>query len=118
MASAPDWMYARRSCVTGKRASDHLRDVGVTARETVDATKVRYGPAEALGLLTKVETLIVAKGTKHEVFDLKAARPDDETLLARMIGPTGNLRAPTIILGPVMVVGYTGDAYHAAVGTP
>lgn len=61
--------------------------------ETVNATKVRYGEANALTLLDGIDTLITAKGKKVETFDLKNDKPDDATLLARMMGPTGNLRA-------------------------
>ena len=45
--------------------------------ETVDATKTRYGEAEALALLDGIDTLIAAKGKKVETFDLKNDRPDD-----------------------------------------
>jgi len=45
-------------------------------------------------------------------FDMPANAPDDETLLAAMLGPTGNLRAPTIRRGRVLIVGFNEDAYR------
>ena len=80
--------------------------------ETVDATKTRIGPADALKLLAGMTTLVAARGKKVEVFDLKKGRPDDTELLARMIGPTGNLRAPTMRVGKTLVVGFNEDAYR------
>lgn len=85
-------------------------------KETVDATKTRIGRDEALELLDGVEKLIAAKGKKVEVFDLKTDRPDDETLLARLIGPTGNLRAPTARIGKTLLVGFNEDAYRQILG--
>jgi hypothetical protein len=84
--------------------------------ETVNATKVRYGEDDALKLLHGIEKLIVAKGKKLVVFDLKGDRPADETLLAHLMGPTGNLRAPTARIGKVLMVGFNGDTYRELFG--
>ena len=46
------------------------------------------------------------------MFDLVNGRPDDEVLLARLIGPTGNLRAPTARFGTTLVVGFNEEAYE------
>ncbi|HEY1189331.1 MAG TPA: ArsC family (seleno)protein, partial [Gemmata sp.] len=93
------------------KAQGFLGSKSVTIVETVNATKVRYGEAEALALLGGVDTLIAAKGKKVETFDLKGDRPDDSTLLARMMGPTGNLRAPTARVGRTLVIGFNEAAY-------
>ncbi len=79
--------------------------------ETVNATKIRYDETEALALLDGIDTLVATKGKKVETFDLKNDRPDDATLLARMMGPTGNLRAPTARVGRTLVVGFNEDVY-------
>ena len=85
--------------------------------ETVNATKVRYDADDALALLDGVDTLIAAKGKKVETFDLKNDRPDDATLLARLMGPTGNLRAPTARVGRTLVVGFNEDVYAQVLGS-
>jgi arsenate reductase-like glutaredoxin family protein len=79
--------------------------------ETVNATKTRYSEAEALSLLDGIDTLIATKGKKVEIFDLKKDRPDDAALLARLMGPTGNLRAPTACIGRTLVVGFNPEVY-------
>ena len=84
--------------------------------ETVDAGKKRFSEDEALSLLTGIDTLIAAKGKKVETFDLKNDRPDDATLLARMMGPTGNLRAPTARVGRTLVVGFNPEVYAQVLG--
>ncbi len=83
----------------------------MTVVETVNATKTRYDADDALALLDGIDTLIAAKGKKVETFDLKNDRPDDATLLARMMGPTGNLRAPTARVGRTLVVGFNEEVY-------
>ncbi|MBN9520495.1 hypothetical protein J0H58_18540 [bacterium] len=88
----------------------------MTAAETVDATKTRIGPDEALALLGGVTKLVAAKGKKLEVFDLKADRPADDELLARLMGPTGNLRAPTARVGKTLMVGFSEEAYKQVFG--
>ena len=88
----------------------------MTVAETVDAGKKRFSEDEALSLLTGIDTLIAAKGKKVETFDLKNDRPDDATLLARMMGPTGNLRAPTARVGRTLVVGFNPEVYAQVLG--
>lgn len=43
--------------------------------------------------------------------DLKKEAPDDATLLALLLGPTGNLRAPTIRVGRTLMVGFDEVEY-------
>jgi arsenate reductase-like glutaredoxin family protein len=59
-----------------------------------------------------MNTLLVAKGKKVTRIDLKKERPDDATLTSLMLGPTGNLRAPTIKVGKAVVVGFNGEVFE------
>lgn len=54
---------------------------------------------------------MVARGKKVQTFDMKQAPPDDDTLAAALLGPTGNLRAPTLRLGGTLLVGFGDEAY-------
>ena len=62
-------------------------------------------------LLKGVNTLIVAKGKSVVELDLKHETPDNATLLALLLGPTGNLRAPTARVGKTLLVGFNESAY-------
>jgi arsenate reductase-like glutaredoxin family protein len=57
--------------------------------------------------------LVVAKGKKQLEFDLKTDRPDDAELVAAMTGPTGNLRAPSLVVGKTVIVGFNADLYES-----
>jgi arsenate reductase-like glutaredoxin family protein len=100
--------------MTCKNAQGFLGPIGTPVTETVDATKTRMDRDAALQLLDGVNKLVAAKGKKIEVFDLTTDRPDDEALLARLMGPTGNLRAPTARVGTTLVVGFNEEAYRQA----
>ena len=78
----------------------------------VDANKNKQGKAEALALAKSASTIHVSRGKKTVTFDMKNDAPDDETLLAHLLGPTGNLRAPTIKKGKTLYVGFSADAYQ------
>lgn len=54
---------------------------------------------------------MAARGKKIVTFDMKNNPPDDDTLLAHILGPSGNLRAPTIRKGKTLLVGFSEDAY-------
>jgi hypothetical protein len=54
------------------------------------------------------------KGKKVVVFDLEEAQPDDEVLLSHLMGPTGNLRAPTARVGATLLVGFNKPVYEEA----
>ena len=52
---------------------------------------------------------------KHVVtFDMKTDPPDDDTLAAAILGPTGNLKAPTLRIGDTLLVGFNEEAYKTA----
>jgi hypothetical protein len=76
--------------------------------ETVDAGTTKLGPADALKLVGTVDKLVAARGKSVVTFDLKSDRPADDALLAHLIGPTGNLRAPTARVGKTLLVGFHG----------
>jgi hypothetical protein len=81
----------------------------------VDATKVRKGREAALELAKSAGKVVVAKGKKVLTFDMSAPPGDDE-LAAAMLGPTGNLKAPTLRVGPTLLVGFGEAAYEAVLG--
>jgi len=49
---------------------------------------------------------------------MRSAPPDDDTLAAHLLGPTGNLKAPTLRLGQTLLVGFGEPAYRQVLGAP
>ena len=62
-------------------------------------------------LASQVSKVTIAKGKKVVTFSMGKDRPEDDTLLAHMLGPTGNLRAPVIRKGKKLFVGFNEEAY-------
>jgi arsenate reductase-like glutaredoxin family protein len=79
--------------------------------DTTDATKVRKGRDEALALAKTAGKILVAKGKNVVAIDMKDA-PDDDTLAGLLLGPSGNLRAPTLRKGKTLYVGFSEEAYR------
>lgn len=85
--------------------------------ETVPASrKLQAGDARAL--LDGAARLIAMKGKAVQEFDLggglDAAAMDEA--VAAMLGPTGNLRAPTIRSGGTLLVGYNEEVFKRQFG--
>jgi hypothetical protein len=68
-------------------------------------------------LVKGIKTLIVANRGKVSRVDLKSERPDDDALAGMLLGPTGNLRAPTVKVGTTMLVGFDAKMYEAQFGS-
>jgi len=73
------------------------------------------GKVEALKLAQDVNELYVMKGSKIVHVDLKKDKPDSDTLAGMLLGPTGNLRAPTLKVGKTLLVGFSEEAYSKVV---
>lgn len=67
------------------------------------------GEAEARALLKKVDVLYAAKGKKVVRVEVKKS---GEEAVALMMGPTGNLRAPTLVVGKTLLVGFDAGTYE------
>ena len=83
--------------------------------EVVDAARRRIGRDEALALARAADRVISGKGKKVVVFDITKAPPDDE-LAATLLGPSGNLKAPTLRVGRTLLVGFSEAAYREVFG--
>jgi hypothetical protein len=84
----------------------------VLVAETANASKERRGRDQALALSKIVDRIVAAKGKKIVEFDMKGNPPDESTLLAHLLGPTGNLRAPTARMGRTLIVGFNPEVYE------
>ena len=67
------------------------------------ARKEPFTDKEVRELLTKVKTVVIAKGKKANHFEGNKVKPAD------LKGPTGNYRAPIVLKGKTLVVGFSPD---------
>jgi arsenate reductase-like glutaredoxin family protein len=98
-----------------KKAQGFLEQNELTVGTKVDAGKEKRGRDAALALAKSVARVLVGKGKKVVAIDMKAP-PDDDTLAGLLLGPTGNLKAPTLRKGNLLLVGFSEEAYRQVFG--
>ena len=79
--------------------------------ETIPASR-KLQREDAAELLAKAKTMVVSKGKKVTEF-AGGSKATNEALDA-MLGSTGNLRAPTAVVGKHIIVGFNEDTYSDA----
>lgn len=82
----------------------------------VDAKKQRLGAKEALALARAANEIVVSRGKKTVRVDMRKSPPADAALLELLLGPTGNLRAPTVRRGKTLLVGFDAESYRRVLG--
>ena len=80
--------------------------------EVVPASR-KLARKEAAGLAVQASRIIVAKGKKVTEFAGGKAGKD---VVEAMLGPTGNLRAPTIRKGKTVLVGFNREVFEKVFG--
>jgi hypothetical protein len=83
----------------------------------VDARKQRYGEADLKELFGGARRIVAARGKQSVVFDVKKqGLPPRAELAKATLGPSGNLRAPTLRLGDDFLVGFGEEAWDEYFG--
>lgn len=82
----------------------------------MDARKTRYGKGDLAGFFKGATKIIAARGKKTVVFDMLKAPPTPAELAAAVLGPSGNLRAPTLKMGNTFLVGFGQPAFEEMFG--
>jgi hypothetical protein len=84
----------------------------VQVGQQVDARKATITGDAALALLEDVDEVYAARGRRVVHVDLRRDRPDRQALRDLLLGPTGNLRAPTLRAGRTLLVGFDEATYQ------
>ena len=79
---------------------------GIVPKEIVPASG-RLGEETAAALAASASRIVVSKGKKS----IELPGGADAETVAAMLGPTGNLRAPTVRTGKTDLVGYEESAW-------
>lgn len=77
----------------------------------MDARKTTLKEREALALAAQADEIYASKGKQVVHLDLRKDTPDKATLLGLLLGPTGNLRAPTLRKDRTLIVGFDEATY-------
>jgi arsenate reductase-like glutaredoxin family protein len=88
----------------------------VAVAAQTDAKKATIKGDAALAVLEGVDEIYAAKGKLVVRVDLKRGKPSRAELLGVLLGPTGNLRAPTLRKGRTLIVGFDEATYQRLLG--
>ena len=75
----------------------------------VDARKQKIDADAAWELLRQAESITVAKGKDVQAFNPRS--DDKEDILKHAMGPSGNLRAPTLRVKDTFIIGFNKNFY-------
>jgi arsenate reductase-like glutaredoxin family protein len=81
----------------------------IEPKEIVSASK-KLGREDASAMAKAASKLVVSKGKKLSEF--KTAGAVSKEAVDAMLGPTGNLRAPTMRVGKTILVGFNEEAFE------
>ena len=74
----------------------------------------KLGRKDAAALAKAATTVVVAKGKK--ITEFKPGGKASAEIVDAMLGPTGNLRAPTLRRGKTVLVGFNDELFAAKLG--
>ena len=86
---------------------------GIEPKEVVPASR-KLSRKDAAAIAKQASLVVVAKGKK--VSEFKPGGKAGKELVDAMLGPTGNLRAPTIRAGKTVLVGFNEDVFADRLG--
>jgi arsenate reductase-like glutaredoxin family protein len=89
-----------------------MEERSVEIKETIPASR-KLGEDTARDLVASAKTVTIAKGKKLDVYSGGTA---SDEVVPKMLGSTGNLRAPTITVGDRVVVGFNEAVYREIFG--
>ena len=90
-----------------------MDDHSIEPKETVSAS-AKLGKKDAAAMAKAASRVVVAKGKK--ISEFKPGGKAGADVVAAMLGPTGNLRAPCVKVGKTVLVGFNEEAYGDVFG--
>ena len=105
-----DWAYLRKGWASCKKAQEFLEQEQIAIEEVLDARKNRIEVQQAWEIVKDAKHISVAKGKK--VVHFPQVTDEKEDILKRLMGPSGNLRAPTLRVNNQFIVGFNPEMYE------
>lgn len=109
-----DWAYMRKGWVSCKKAWEALKQAKTPIKEEIDAKKATLSDDAAWDTVKKAKQIYVASGKKTLQF--KPATDSKDEIMKKILGRTGNLRAPALRRKDIFFIGYNDDLYKQITG--
>lgn len=112
MAKVINFAFFRKNCKTCEKALTFLQSIKISLpTNTEDARKIKKTQEEMIELAQKHKKIVSIKGKKAIEINIKNEEVTPAAILGLLVGPSGNLRAPTISVGPTLVIGFDPETY-------
>jgi len=98
------------------RAQEFLAEHGIEPKTEINAKKETHAESQAMALAATVSEIYSAKGKKVVHLNLNRDKPGHDEIKKVLLGPTGNLRAPTLRVGKTLLVGFNSETYEDVFG--
>ena len=105
-----EWAYLRKGWTSCTKAQDVFNKYDTEVKEAVEARKVQISDEKAWELLKAAKEIVVGRGKKSQSF--KPSTENKAEILSNCLGRTGNLRAPTLKIGKMIIVGFNEEMYN------
>ena len=109
-----EWAYLRKGWTSCTKAQVVFDKHDTEIEEAVEARKVQITDEKAWELLKVAKEIVVGRGKQSQSF--KPSAENKAEILSNCLGRTGNLRAPTLKIGKMFIVGFNEDMYDNYLG--
>ena len=109
-----NWGYFRNGWNSCKKAQEVLDAKNISVEKIVLANKEKIDGDVAWGMLESATLIRTGKGKKLQEWNPKSDKKAE--ILKDVIGPSGNLRAPTWKIGDEFLVGFNPELYEEYFG--
>lgn len=105
-----EWAYIRKGCASCKKALAYFLEHKISVDLMLDARKEKIDAEKAWEVIKHQNHVYIAKG-KNKILTFVPSAVEPEDILEHALGRTGNLRAPTVIRGANIFIGFNEDIY-------
>lgn len=95
--------------MTCKKAQEFLDQENVIISEKINANKIKYNSDQSWEILKNAEIIFVSKGKKE--IEWITSKDEKNLILKSVLGPSGNLRAPTWRIKNSFLIGFNIEQY-------
>ena len=105
-----DWAYMRKGWVSCKKAWESLKQSKTTITKEINAKNDTLADEAAWKMVADADRIFIASGKK--TLEFKPTANNKAEIMKKILGRTGNLRAPSMRCGKTFYIGYNDDLYQ------
>jgi len=112
MSKKVKWYYHRNGWNTCLKIQEFLVNNKIEVDETVLSSKQKIQWEGVEEILKEIKQIYSSRGKRVSNLKINTIKKQKTEIEKLILGPTGNLRAPSIIRGKTLIVGFHEDTYN------